>query len=88
MLPLVDGRIEWISLQREVRKTDAGLLASRTDIPHVGEQPALNDWASVIDRVREELAKAFGARGQMVGGALDVAPRSDAPQRPRAEGGR
>jgi hypothetical protein len=127
MLPLVADWAEWVSLQKEVRKTDAGLLASRPDIHHLGEQlndfadtaalvelidvvvtadtsvahlagamgkavwillpfnpdwrwlldredspwyptarlfrqPAIGDWSSVIDRVREELVQQFGAR--------------------------
>ena len=127
MLPLVFDWAEWVSLQKEVRKTDAELLASRTDIRHFGDeledfadtaalvelmdvvvtvdssvahlagamgkvvwillpfnpdwrwlleredsawyptarlfrQPAIGEWASVIERVREELAQHFGAR--------------------------
>ena len=127
MLPLVADWAEWVSLQKEVRKTDAGLLASRPDIHHLGEQlndfadtaalvelidvvvtadtsvahlagamgkavwillpfnpdwrwlldredspwyptarlfrqPAIGDWVSVIDRVREELVQQFDAR--------------------------
>jgi hypothetical protein len=43
MLSLVADWAEWVSLQKEVRETDAHLLASRTDIRHFGGE--LEDFA-------------------------------------------
>jgi hypothetical protein len=43
MLPLVGDWAEWISLQKDVRESDAPLLASRADLRHVGD--ALQDFA-------------------------------------------
>ena len=50
MLPLVDERAEWISLQKEVRASDAAVLASRADIRRVGgELEDFADAAAVVE---------------------------------------
>ena len=58
------GKAVWILLPFN---PDWRWLLDREDSPwyptaRLFRQPAIGDWASVIDRVREELVQQFGAR--------------------------
>ena len=73
LLPLVSGQAEWISLQKELRETDAELLASRADIRHTGDQlldfadtAALVELMDLVITVDTSVAHLAGAMGKAV----------------------
>jgi tetratricopeptide (TPR) repeat protein len=73
LLPLIGGWAEWVSLQKEVRDSDAVLLASRPDLRDAGAE--LNDFADtaalvelmdVVVTVDTSVAHVAGAMGKPV----------------------
>ncbi len=73
LLPLMGGWAEWVSLQKEVRDSDAALLASRPDLRDAGAE--LNDFADtaalvelmdVVVTVDTSVAHVAGAMGKPV----------------------
>jgi tetratricopeptide (TPR) repeat protein len=98
MLPLVDSRAEWISLQKEVRDADAPTLAACPDILHMGVE--LNDFADtaaalafvdLVIAVDTSVAHLAGAMGVPVWILLPFNPdwrwmleREDSPWYPSA----
>jgi len=73
LLPLIRGWAEWVSLQKEVRDSDAVLLASRPDLRDAGAE--LNDFADtaalvelmdVVVTVDTSVAHVAGAMGKPV----------------------
>jgi tetratricopeptide (TPR) repeat protein len=99
MLPLLQGWAQWISLQKEVPETDAGLLASRPDIRHVGgdlrdfaDTAAVIDVVDVVVTIDTSVANLAGAMGKPVCVLLPFDPhdwrwmleRADSPWYPTA----
>ncbi len=73
MLPLVRGWAEWVSLQKEVRETDAALLQARADLIHFGEQltdfgdtAALVELMDIVVTIDTSVANLAGAMGKPV----------------------
>jgi tetratricopeptide (TPR) repeat protein len=73
MLPLVRDWAEWVSVQKEVSETDTALLASRTDLRHVGgelkdfaDTAALVELMDVVVTVDTSVAHVAGAMGKPV----------------------
>jgi tetratricopeptide (TPR) repeat protein len=71
MLPLLDARAEWVSLQRDVRETDAPTLAECRDIVHVGgdlgdfaDTAAAMETMDLIIAVDTSVAHLAGAIGK------------------------
>jgi tetratricopeptide (TPR) repeat protein len=72
-LPLVGEWAEWVSLQKEVRESDAALLAAHPEIRHFG--PALSDFADtaalvestdLVVTIDSSVANLAGAMGKSV----------------------
>ncbi len=103
MLPLVLDWAEWVSLQKEVRESEAPLLASRADLRHVGEEledfadtAALVELMDVVVTVDTSVTHVAGAMGKPVWILLPFNPhdwrwmldREDSPWYPTATGER
>jgi tetratricopeptide (TPR) repeat protein len=99
MLPLLSDRAEWVGLQKEVRETDASLLASRPDLRNVGgelmdfaDTAALVELMDVVVTVDTSVANLAGAMGKPVWILLPFNPhdwrwmldREDSPWYPTA----
>ena len=81
MLPLVSDRAEWVSLQKEVRRTDVDLLASHTEIRHFGDElkdfadtAALVELMDLVVTVDTSVAHLAGAMGKAVWILLPFSP--------------
>ena len=81
MLPLVSDRAEWVSLQKEVRRTDVHLLASHTEIRHFGDElkdfadtAALVELMDLVVTVDTSVAHLAGAMGKAVWILLPFSP--------------
>ncbi len=73
LLPMLHEGVEWISLQKDLREEDAGVLASRPDILHAGEQlgsfadtAALIELLDIVVTVDTSVAHLAGAMGKTV----------------------
>jgi tetratricopeptide (TPR) repeat protein len=73
MLPLVRDCAEWVSLQKEVPEADIALLASRSDVRHVGgelrdfaDTAALIELMDLVVTVDTSVANLAGAMGKAV----------------------
>jgi len=99
MLPLVRDWAEWVSLQKEVRESEAALLTSRADLRHVGgeledfaDTAALVDLMDVVVTVDTSVTHVAGAMGKPVWILLPFNPhdwrwmldREDSPWYPTA----
>lgn len=97
MRSLLCTEIEWFSLHREVRDSDAELLSSNTDIRHFGGQMDFDETAAVIElmdlvvSVDTSIAHLAGAMGKPVWILLPFRPdwrwlldRDDSPWYPSA----
>src|SRR6266567_517967 len=99
MLPLVRDWAEWVSLQKEVRESEAALLASRADLRHVGgeledfaDTAALVELMDVVVTVDTSVTHVAGAMGKPVWILLPFNPhdwrwmldREDSPWYPTA----
>jgi tetratricopeptide (TPR) repeat protein len=99
MLPLVGEWAEWVSLQKEVRESDAALLASRADLRDVGgelkdfaDTAALVELLDVLVTVDTSVAHVAGAMRKPVWILLPFNPhdwrwmldREDSPWYPTA----
>ncbi len=99
MLPLVRDWAEWVSLQKEVRESEAALLTSRADLRHVGgeledfaDTAALVELMDVVVTVDTSVTHVAGAMGKPVWILLPFNPhdwrwmldREDSPWYPTA----
>jgi tetratricopeptide (TPR) repeat protein len=73
MLPLLGEWAEWISLQKDVRESDATLLAARADLRHVGgelqdfaDTAAVMELIDVLVTVDTSVAHVAGGMGKPV----------------------
>ncbi len=73
MLPLVRDWAAWVSLQKEVRETDAALLQARADLIHFGDQltdfgdtAALVELMDIVVTIDTSVANLAGAMGKAV----------------------
>lgn len=99
MLPVLDNRGEYVSLQKEVRASDAGVLAARPDIRHFGsaldtfaDTAALVELMDLVVCVDTSVAHLAGAMGKAVWILLPFSPdwrwllnRDDSPWYPTAK---
>lgn len=97
LLPLLCPQIEWFSLHKEVRESDARLLSSRADIRHFGDEMDFVETAAVVElmdlviSVDTSIAHLAGSMGKPLWVLLPYIPnwrwlldREDSPWYPSA----